>query len=1034
MQKKFTHFRVTHSIGKLSIFYLTFSLLFSLSTLANANAYESPSTDLQDNMIVSGVVTDEMGEPLPGVSILIKGTTKGTITSFDGSYKLSVQPKDVLVYSFIGYLNHEEVVGIQTVLDVKMNLDEELLDEVVVVGYGVQKKQSIVGAIETTPTKELLESGGATNMTSALTGRVAGMTVIESSGEPGQNEAQILIRGRSSWNDNSPLVLVDGVERSFNDIDPNEVESISVLKDASATAVFGVKGANGVILVTSKQGSEEKTRINISQEVGMKTPMNTSSRLDMPSTFRLANQALANDGLWDQMIPESYIRNWENPNRDMEKYPEVDWWDEVVGTGYQSKTNFNISGGTKKIKYFTSVGYLKETDILKSNPQQDYDPSFSNDRLNFRTNLKFNVTKTTSVDFGISGNQKRYSSPAEVRTSNYQKEEFFKKIYRTPSYLYPVRFEDGSYGGIDPNGGDNPMSILNESGSGQTRRSELFTNLQLDQKLDFITKGLTFRAKVAFDTYTQFNKTISKDRVMFHYPTPESENRVRYPDANFVEQPVTINNWDYGWFRKTMLYEFSTRYNRTFGDHSVTGLLLFSRRINSPEVSFPFYEENWAGRVTYDYKMKYLAEVNVGVNGSDNFAPGQRFGVFPSFALGWVISEENIFRNADWLNSAKVRYSYGTVGRSHINNNTRHLYFGQYYQDGNINWRLGQDPTNWAPHYFEGRIPNESATWEKAVKQNLGFEATVFKNWRFTLDLFDEYRYDILMERRNIPAWSGFPENPYANIGEVKSRGFEVTLSYDFNIGEHLQIGIAPNFSVNESRIINRDDPHLLPDSQKDAGKPIGWKKGYVTDGLYKDWDDIYNSPNTNLGGNPIPGDIKYIDFNGDGSVDINDQTALKGLDVPTKTYGLNLSLNYKGFTVSALFYGVNGNYANISDDMMWGFAKGFYVLDEVHTNTWNPYTRDANANPTLHFQNMQHNNNSTEYRWQNASYWRLKNLEMGYNIKGKKSDFYRNIYVYASGNNLFTFTSFDSRLDPANSNAAYPLVRRFNLGLRFGL
>ncbi|WP_052444765.1 TonB-dependent receptor [Flammeovirga sp. OC4] len=1034
MHKKFTHFRVTHSITRKSILYLTFLLLFSFDTLANSEADDKTLQALQENIVVSGVVKDEMGESLPGVSILIKGTTKGTITHFDGSYKLSVNTNDVLVYSFIGYKSKEVVVGTQSVIDIVLSLDEELLEEVVVVGYGVQKKQSIVGAIETTPTEDLLESGGATNMTSALTGRVAGMTVMETTSEPGQNEAQILIRGRSSWNDNSPLILVDGVERSFNDIDPNEVESISVLKDASATAVFGVKGANGVILVTSKQGSEEKTRINISQEVGIKTPMNTSSRLDMPNTFRLSNRALANDGLWDQMIPESYIRNWEDPNRDLERYPEVDWWDEVVGTGYQSKTNFNISGGTKKIKYFTSVGYLRETDVLNSQSNQDYDPSFMNDRLNFRTNLKFKVTKTTSVDFGISGNQKRYSSPEEVKSSEYQKGEFFKKIYRTPSYLYPARFENGTYGGIDPNGADNPLSILNESGSGQTRRSELFTNLQLDQKLDFITKGLTFRAKIAFDTYTEFNKSIVKDRTLFHYPTPDAENQVRYPDANFVEQPVTIENWEYGWFRKTMLYEFSSRYNRTFGDHSVTGLLLFSRRINSPDVSFPFYEENWAGRLTYDFRMKYMAEINVGVNGSDNFAPGKRFGVFPSFALGWAISEENIFKRLDWLNSAKIRYSYGTVGRSHINNNTRHLYFGEYYQDGNINWRLGQDPRNWAPHYYEGRIPNENATWEKAVKQNLGFEATVLKNWKLTVDLFNEYRYDILMERRNIPAWSGFPENPYANIGEVKSRGFEVALSYDFTVGDYLKIGIAPNYSMNESKIINRDDPALLPESQKDAGKPIGWKKGYVTDGLYQNWDDIYNSPNTNLGGSPIPGDIKYVDFNGDGSVDINDQTVLKGLDVPTQTYGVNLSLSYKGLSVSALFYGVSGNYANISDDMMWGFSKGFYVLDEFHTNTWSAENPNANANPTLHFQNRQHNNNPTEYKWEDASYWRLKNLEVGYTLKGKTGAFYRNMYIYASGNNLFTVTDFDDRLDPANSNAAYPLVRRFNLGLRLGL
>lgn len=1027
------------TISRACIFYSLLCCMFLGITFPAIAIEKSKVGKLSDEneITVSGTVKDETGVTLPGVSVLVKGTTKGTITNFDGQFKLNVASDGVLIFSYIGYKSKEVAVNNQTVINLSLEPDQEVLEEVVVVGYGVQKKKSVVGAITQTSNKELMESGGATDMTNSLTGRVPGMSIVETSAQPGEGNAEILIRGKSSWSGNDPLVLVDGIERNFNDIDPNEIESISVLKDASATAVFGVKGANGVILITSKQGKDEKTKITVSTEVGVKEPTYTYQRLNVAESFKLTNQAMMNDGLWDKLIPQSDIDMWSDPNRNMYLYPDVNWTDEVIGSGIQYKTNLNLSGGSKKVKYFTSIGYLNEGDIFNSEEQDEFNPAFFNERINFRTNLNFKLSKSTKLGVGLAGNYKTWNAPRAIGTSDWDREEFFKKIYRSPSHLHPVQFEDGSYGWEV--GSSNPMADLNASGSTTKRRSELYTNLQLDQDLSALVEGLSVRGKLAFDTYNQFRRDITKDYATYDYqesidPETGNSSMVIMPSTpNFNEKPANIGSWNHSSYRRTFFYELSARYNRTFGKHAIGALALFSRRINEVEVNFPFYEENWAGRITYDYNTKYLAEINLGVNGSDNFAPGKRYGIFPAYALGWVISEESFIKdNLSWVNYLKVRYSYGTVGRSHINNSTRHLYFGQYYTKDDINWKLGEDPYNLGTHYFEGRMPNEEATWEKAVKQNLGIEATVFRNFTLNLDFFNEHRFDILMERRNLPVWSGFTGNPYANIGEVKSRGMEIMATYKANITKDLKVVVSPNFSVNESRILERDDPFNQSDYQKQQGKPIGWKSGYLTDGLYDSWDDIYNSPATNIGHAPIPGDIKYIDFDGNGLVDIVDKTALAGLAYPTTTYGLSLSVKYKGLSVSALVYGVHDRYASIPSDLMWGFTKGYYMVDESHRNTWNPDTANENANPILHFEKQSHNAQTTAYNWKNASYWRLKNVEIGYNLKTKT--LFDNIYLYASGSNLFTSTDFDDRLDPANSNKAYPLVKRYNFGVRLNI
>lgn len=1030
------------------------------------------------------VLDSKTNEPLIGVSVLVKGTSYGSITDYDGRFSIKAATNQVLVLTYVGYIPFEISLKSATNLaQIKLTEDSRALDEVVVVGYGVQKKASSVGSITAAKGDELLKAGSVTTVSEALQGMMPGVVAVNTDSKPGSDAADIFIRGKSSWQSSTPLVLVDGIERNMNDIDPNEIESLSVLKDASATAVYGVKGANGVILVTTKRGTNSKPKISLTTNFGFKQPLNSPTYADNATSMRMWNEALVNDKQYDKLIPESTIAAWDNAYAQgitgpyNQYFPEVNWWDEMVkSVGFQQQYNINISGGSDFMKYFASVGYLNDGDIFKTEKNDIFDPTFKYQRYNWRSNFDFQLTKSTVFSVNLSGKQGYRNQPGYridgTGSSNddnaYGQPEFFKAIYNSARNSFPIKYEDGEYG-VSSSGGGN--LILNfDKGQRIYKSYQNFIDLGLKQDLNFITKGLTFSSKFGYNASSETRSDIQRYKGgnfgeqsfiaytrEWDYSKPLGNNTYalaserRWYDDQFQGNRPSAD-YDYilgGGFEKRMYYEFAFNYNRSFGNHNITALALLSRneieglKSNSTTaMKFKENDESWVARITYNWKELYLAEFNGAYSGSQKFAPGKRYKFFPSFSVGWRASEEPFVKNlfGKNLDNLKFRYSAGMVGFDRIPG-IDYSYIQLYSSGGSLN--LGDyDKNSFGPINVEGAAANPNATWETSFKQNIGIDMTVFSKLTATIDLFNEYRTDILMERQ-LPAYFGI-KTAYANIGETKSRGIEIELGWNDKIDKDWSYSIKTNLSLNENRIVFRDDAPLLDEYLKYAGKPIGVQNKYIVSGYYESLDDIFNyaTPNNTTTQNKlVPGDLMYVDFNADGVIDEKkDKVPMEFNNFPQKTYGFTLGLKYKQLQLNAMFYGVFDVYKDVDGFFLWDLANGEsgnYLSNQNVTGRWTPQTASSAIKPALHAtsENRKYSmTGGTTYSFQNASYFRLKNLELAYDFKNKaiKKIGLKSLQIYANGNNLFTITEFNKQIDPeGNSVSLYPLVRRYNVGTR---
>ena len=736
-----------------------------------------------------GQVKDAVsGEPMIGVSVRVKGTGSGTITDFDGNFTVKASKGDILVISYVGYKTLELDLKNKTTLGViSLGEDTETLEEVVVVGYGVQKKVSSVGSIATAKGDDLLKIGSVNSVSEALQGQMPGVVAINSTSKPGADKASLLIRGKSTWGEAAPLVLVDGIERDFNDVDVNEIESISVLKDASATAVYGVKGANGVILLTTKRGLEQKPEISFTANFGFKQPSAAPEWSDYVTSMKQYNRAQANDGNWGAMVPESTITAWENayatgnygPYNDV--FPEVDWWKELVkNVGYEQAYNLNVRGGTKKMSYFVSLGYLHDGDIFNTTKQEDFDPSFSYRRYNWRSNFDFNITSTTKLSFNVAGKMGYQNQPSYYENVDSPDERFFKTFFTAPSNEFPIKYSNGIWGdGLSSD--QNIACLMNEGGSRNIKQHQGFYDVILNQKLDFITKGLSLKASLSYTTSSSWTtqlmpgKVLGKDDLVaqrthirinrvYDYTNPiynadgtitYNYTEKRYPDENAPgDLPVGGVYDGFKAYGRKLYYELALNYSRQFGDHDVSALFVFNRKMNestnttnSGVMNFPAYEEDWVGRVTYNFKERYLAEFNGAYTGSEKFAPGRRFGFFPSIAAGWIVSEEEFMRPVqNYINKLKLRASYGLAGN------------GRFYNDDGSQKRFAYittigstDGYKWGnsnAFYEKGGLREgdpgvESLTWETVKKANVGIELGLFKMAELQVDFFHERREDL---------------------------------------------------------------------------------------------------------------------------------------------------------------------------------------------------------------------------------------------------------------------------------------------------
>jgi TonB-linked SusC/RagA family outer membrane protein len=1023
-------------------------------------ALDESSAALGRPLNVKGTVTMlEDGSSMPGVNVVIKGTVVGTTTDQNGAYSIDVPDGNAtLVFSFIGFLQQEINVAGRSVVDVVMETDISTLSEVVVVAYGEQSRESVVGAVTTVKMRDL-KTAAPRSLNNALAGKVAGVISVQRSGEPGYDDAQFWVRGISTFGSggSNPLIIVDGVERPINNIEPEEIETFSVLKDASATAVYGIRGANGVILVTTRRGGKEKPVISFKMERGITAPTRLPEFVDAPTYLTLYNEArlASNPSYVTQYTPDviEKYRSGEDPYL----YPNVDWLDLMLKkTSSNQRANLNVSGGGEIARYFVSATYYKEDGLWKGDNLNSYNTNAGLKRYNFRANTDVNLRKDTELSLGIGGILVTSNYPGAPAGAIWfggptgNPETAGGIMYNTPvgySPTYPDPDGEGIvYGGL--NGVDNPYELLTGRGFATEWRNNIQSDITLRHDLSRFVKGLKVDAMFAFDAYNRH--FIQRGRT-----SPRYIATGRDPVTNELQ----LNRWiegqpDLGFSKQSdgnrrIYTQTKIVYDRTFGDHTVGGLLLYNQQDYQDAAAgdaisaLPFRYQGFVGRLNYDYKNKYFLEFSSGYNGSENFEKGKRFGYFPAIAAGWIVSEEPFFsENVSFIEYLKFRGSYGYKGNDRIGGR-RFAYLTTVGGGGGGGYGLGFDNNNWIGTRFEDQW-GADLTWEVESELNVGIEVRLLQGLYIQADIFRRHRKDIFLQRNSLPSIMGLQNNPWGNLGEFENNGFDATLEYRTAVGD-LGVAVRGNYTFARNRLINMDQPDWQYTYQNREGKRLNQPFGLIAEGLFVDEADIASSATQSYG--PVrPGDIKYKDVNGDGTVNSFDEVAIGDPDVPEIVYGFGTTLSYKGFDLSLFFQGA----ANM-DFMLGGI--GFFPFTEsgfrgsVTKNALDRWTPENPRQDAL-FPRLSYgqgynprdpksapNNFLPSTWWQrSADYLRLKTVEFGYTVPKKVSQKLKisTLRFYVSGFNLLTWSKFDF-WDPelGNGNGAnYPIMRNANVGV----
>ena len=1037
------------------------------------------STLYAQDITVKGTVKDANAEPLIGATVIVKGNSAlGTVTDFDGNFTLKVPSEAAtLVFTYVGMTSREIVVGKQRVINVVLN-DNTQLNEVVVVGYGQQKKASVVGAITQTTGETLQRAAGITDIGAALTGNLPGVITTASSGIPGEEEPQIVIRGASSWNNSAPLVLVDGIERPMSSVDIQSVATISVLKDASATAVYGVKGANGVILITTKRGAEGKAQIGVSANAVMKIPSKLPDKYDSYDAMVARNMAVEhelnlNPESFAYMKPMSFIQNYRNQTtvEQRERYPNVDWQDVMFKDYAMSyNANLNVSGGTKFVKYFASVDFMTESDLFKSFPTgRHYDRSISFNRVNVRSNLDFNITKTTVFKVNIAGSNGKQKSPWERgyewdsgSSLGWQMSQMWAGVYNISPDAFLPQYSDGSWGYLP--GSTNVSNSAQTSSIGGVQEittTRINTDFVLEQQLDFITKGLSFRGMISWDNVFRedrrgiadlYNdpqlKWIDPETGAVNYKQPyEGYDRFDYTMGNkWSTQGGNVNNWA---TQRNLNYQLQLNWAREFGKHDVTAMGLFSRQQYGTGSEIPHYRQDWVFRTTYAYAGRYFLEYNGAYNGSEQFSKDNRLAFFSSGAIGWMISEEPFMRHLrekHIVDMLKLRASYGEIGDDNIG--ARFLYMTQWAYGGRTSldvyptqgFNAADLSTSGSPYVFyrEATVGNPNVKWETVKKTNIGLDYGLFGGlFTGAIELFRDKRVDILVAGSHVVP-THFGQSPsVVNLGEVTTKGYEFEIRFNKVINNGMRFWANASMTHAENTIKKRDDQPLLPSYMKQAGFSIGQTHSYLDKGMMQTYDDIYGSPAHDSSDNQkLPGDYYIVDFDGDGVISSNDNVPYGYTGTPQNTYNATIGFEWKGFSCFAQFYGVT----NVTRDVTMISLSDPMLANVYDQGTWwstDHYNADVltprfNSKPTYYY--------GTQYLC-DGSYIRLKNVEIAYTFTqpwihklGVKD-----LKVFVSGNNLWLWTRMpDDRESNFSSNGgatgAYPTVKRINFGVKFNL
>ncbi|HEX2848032.1 MAG TPA: TonB-dependent receptor [Chitinophagaceae bacterium] len=1013
---------------KLRSFHLL-TVLFVLSIFFSTELFA------QTSILHGKVIDSASSNPVTDATVNVSGSAVSVKTGTDGEFAISVAVGQTLSITHVGF--NLATVQVNSFSDIVVRLTSSVgdLSDVVVVGYGRQKKVSVVAAISTMKAEGLRQTPAA-NIGIALAGRLPGLSVLQRSGVPGGEQMEFYIRGRSTINGQQPLILVDGVQRDFTALDPREVESISILKDASATAVYGVRGANGVIMITTRRGHVGKPVIDVTLEQSWQAPTRLPKMVNAYDYATLRNQVETQNGRAPIYSAEA-LEHYRTGDF-QELYPTRDFVNEFMRDAFpMRRANVNFSGGTDKMRYFTTVGYLYQEGIFKSEKfsEYNYDPQSKANRFNFRSNFDIDINKSLKMFLNVSGYMQKKNDPVIVPNNGDYLNDVagysivIGSLIQTPSNYHNDLTPSGEVLSTALKGGNInnvPYGMLNRSGFRNTMTNQVTTSLGLEQKLNFITQGLSARVIASYDA-TSINQQVRQRSFQLYeaMPDPNDATKVIYqPTGTMTNSSLADAQAQSQWNQLNL--DASINYDRSFGKHSVSGMVLFNRYQRTINIELPYNYIGFVGRATYAYANKYLAEANFGYNGSEQFAPGHKMGFFPSVSVGWVASNEDFVSNAlPWLTFAKLRASYGQVGNDNMNG-SRFAFL-----------------TLWNGSY-ESQIGNDQLGWEKAKKFNLGLETKLFRDFTFEADLFYERRDNILISATGLVPTGVFGTGgvyssgiiPKINAGQIQNKGFELVGGWAKNLGSDIRMDIRLNGAYNHNKVLYLSEV-LLPEGyayrQRSTGYSLGQPFGYRTAGFFNSQQEIADwYDQTAIGPAPKPGDLKYLDMNGDGVITEEDQAPIGKPEMPAWTFGGAFSLKVKNFDFSMMWQGVAGRSYLLTGQRIFET----YNFNEWHKEAWSQERYDAGLPIT--YPRLDPGSSASkqvsDFWLVDASYIRLRNVEIGYTLGRRLASKIgaSSVRIYANGLNLLTFDRYPVKYqDPEQNNELlYPVFKAYNVGL----